>query len=268
MQKRTFINVIAGTALASSLLLFGCSSDKSPSETSAKETSEKKVLIVGTDTSYVPFEFLDQESGEYVGFDIDLLKAVSEEAGFEYELKPMDFTGIIPALQTKNLDLAIAGITIKPEREAIIDFSAPYYDAGTAILVREDETEIQSVADLKGKVVATKQGTSSYDYASEIEGLKDLVPFPNIDQAYMELEKGSADAVIFDLPNIQYYIKTNGQGKVKTIGDLLEGQSFGIAMPKGSELKEDVDNALTTLMENGKYEELYKEWFGEAPPKK
>jgi len=271
MQKRTFKKIILGAAFASSLLLIGCASDKASTDEAkdnSKDEAKKEVLAVGTDTSYVPFEFLDQASGEYVGFDIDLLKAIAEEAGFEYELKPMDFTGIIPALQTKNLDLAIAGITIKPEREEVIDFSAPYYDAGTAILIREDEDNINSVADLKGKIVATKQGTSSYDYATDIEGLKDLVPFPNIDQAYMELEKGSADAVIFDLPNVQYYIKTNAQGKVKIVDELLEGQSFGIAMPKGSALKEDVDKALETLKENGKYEELYLEWFGETPPVK
>lgn len=246
------------------LIVAGCGSGNETKD----EVKKEVVLQVGTDTSYVPFEFLDQESGEYVGFDIDLLKAISEEAGFEYEIIPMDFTGIIPALQTKNLDMAIAGITIKPEREEVIDFSVPYYDAGTAILVRIDEEDIQSVADLKGKVVATKQGTSSYDYATKIDGLKDIVPFPNIDQAYMELEKGSADAVIFDLPNVQYYIKTNGKGKVKTISDLLEGQSFGIAFPKGSLLKEKVDVALEALIENGTYEDLYVKWFAEAPPKK
>lgn len=263
MQRGPFIKWILSTVLLSSFLFAGCNSDNA---TNAAE--KKEVLIVGTDTSYVPFEFLDQQSGAYVGFDIDLLKAISEEAGFEYELKPMDFNGIIPAIQTQNLDLAIAGITIKPEREAVIDFSAPYYDAGTAILVRADEEYIKSVDDLKGKVVATKQGTSSYDYATQIDGIKSLVPFPNIDQAYMELEKGSADAVIFDLPNIQYYIKTSGEGKVKTIGDLLQGQSFGIAFPKGSALKNDVDIALQKLIDNGTYDELYEKWFGEASPQK
>ncbi|MCG7344120.1 glutamine ABC transporter substrate-binding protein GlnH [Sporosarcina sp. ACRSL] len=263
MFGKTFKQLAVGFTLAGSVLLAACSAGNA----SDNEGSTPK-LMVGTDTSYVPFEFLDQASGEYVGFDIDLLKAVAEEAGFEYELKPMDFTGIIPALQTQNLDLAIAGITIKPEREAVIDFSDSYYDAGTAILVRADEEEINTVDDLKGKIVATKQGTSSYDYATEIEGLKDLVPFPNIDQAYMELQKGSADAVIFDLPNIQYYIKTSAEGKVKITGDLLEGQSFGIAMPKGSEWKEKIDAALAEVIDNGTYEELYKKWFGEAPPEK
>lgn len=223
-----------------------------------------KKLVIGTDTNYVPFEFLDSSSGEYVGFDIDLIDAIAKEVGFEYELKPMDFAGIIPALQTNNLDVAIAGISINPVREETIDFSDPYYDAGTAILVREDEDRIEVKEDLVGKVVATKQGTSSYDYVMEIEGIKEVVPFPNIDQAYMELHKGTADAVVFDLPSLLYYVNTNAKGKAKVLDDLLEGQTFGIAFPKGSPLKNEVNIALAKLKEDGTYDELHEKWFGKT----
>lgn len=230
-------------------------------------SANKERLVVGTDTNYVPFEFLDAESGEYIGFDMDLLAAIAEEVGFEYELKPMDFAGIIPALQTENLDLAIAGISMNPVREETIDFSEPYYDAGTAILVRSDEEAIQTADDLKGKVVATKQGTASYEYVTEIKEIKEVVPFPNIDQAYMELEKGSADAVVFDLPSLLYYINTEAEGRVKLLDDLLEGQTFGIAFPKGSPLKTEVDLALAKLKEDGSYDKLHEKWFGETPVK-
>ncbi len=225
--------------------------------------AEDEILQVGTDTNYVPFEFLNQETGEYIGFDIDLMDAIAEEVGFKYELKPMDYAGIIPALQTENLDIAIAGITINPVREETIDFSKPYYDAGTAVLVRNDEEEIKTIDDLAGKVVATKQGTSSYDYIKDMEELKKAVPFPNIDQAYLELEKGSADAVVFDLPSLLYYINTGADGKV--LDDLLEGQTFGIAFPKGSPLKTEVDLALDEIRENGTYDELHEKWFGNKP---
>lgn len=225
---------------------------------------ENKRLVIGTDTNYVPFEFLDQETGEYIGFDIDLIDAVAKEIGFEYELKPMDYAGIIPALQTGNLDIGIAGITINPTREETIDFSDPYYDAGTAVLVREDEEEIETLDDLAGKVVATKQGTSSYDYVTAMDEVKEVVPFPNIDQAYMELEKGTADAVAFDLPSLLYYVNTSGKGKAKVLDDLLEGQTFGIAFPKGSPLKNEVNIALAKIKEDGTYDELHEKWFGEA----
>lgn len=225
--------------------------------------AEKETLKVGTDTNYVPFEFLDQETGEYVGFDIDLMDAIAEEVGFDYELEPMDYNGLIPALQTNNLDIAIAGITINEERQATIDLSDPYYDAGTAVLVREDEEDIQEIDDLKGKVVAAKQGTSSYDAVMELDGIKEVVPFPNIDQAYMELEKNSADAVVFDLPALLYYINTSGQGKAKVIDGLLEGQTFGIGLPKGSPLTAEINLALEKIKEDGTYDELHEKWFGE-----
>lgn len=225
--------------------------------------AKSEIIQVGTDTNYVPFEFLDQESGEYIGFDIDLMDAIAEEVGFEYELRPMDYAGIIPALQTGNLDIGIAGITINPVREETIDFSKPYYDAGTAVLVKGDEEEIKTIDDLEGKVVATKQGTSSYDYIKDMEGLKKVVPFPNIDQAYLELEKGSADAVVFDLPSLLYYINTGADGKV--LDELLEGQTFGIAFPKGSPLKTEVDLALDEIQANGTYDEIHEKWFGNKP---
>lgn len=121
-----------------------------------------KKLIVATDTAFVPFEF--KQGDKYVGFDIDLWDAVAKEMKVSYELKPMDFGGIIPALQTHNIDLALAGITITPERKKAIDFSDGYYNSGLMVMVKSNNDAIKSVADLKGKTVAVKSGTSSVDY--------------------------------------------------------------------------------------------------------
>ena len=115
-------------------------------------------LIVATDTAFVPFEF--KEGDKYVGFDIDLWDAIAQEIGVTYELRPMDFAGIIPALQTGQVDVALAGITIKPERQEVIDFSDGYYDSGLLLMVPAD-SKITSSADLAGKTLAVKTGTSS-----------------------------------------------------------------------------------------------------------
>lgn len=230
-------------------------------ETGDKEAAETEKIVVGTDTSFVPFEF--EEGGEYKGFDIDLLKEIADRLDFEYELKPMDFKGLIPALQTGDVDMVLAGMTITDEREEVVDFSIPYYDAGLLIMVRADEENIESVEDLKGKVVATKLGTTSANFCEE-QGLETKL-YDNIDGAYFELQKGGADAVIFDSPAILYYIKTDGQGKVKTVGPLYEGQQYGIAFPDGSELREKVNGVLEEMMEDGTYDELYEKWFGKRP---
>lgn len=222
-------------------------------------------LVVGVDTSFVPFEYLNQETGEYEGFDIDMWAEIANELGMDYDLQPMDFNGLIPALQAGSMDAAIAAMTIKEERREKVDFSVPYYDAGLLVLVGVDEEEITSVDDLAGKTVATKTGTTSYDYSMAIKGVSKVVPFPNIDGAYMELVNRGADAVVFDSPNILYYAATKGEGKVKPVGEILQAEQYGIAFPKDSELTAQVDEILTKMFEDGRYTEIYKKWFGIEP---
>lgn len=228
----------------------------------SSHAAEKK-LIVATDTAFVPFEF--KQGDKYVGFDIDLWDAIAKEMNVSYTLKPMDFSGIIPALQTRNIDLALAGITITPERKKAIDFSEGYYNSGLMIMVKKDNDSVKDVADLAGKVVAVKSGTSSVDYMKANVKSKDLRQFPNIDSAYMELGTGRADAVMHDTPNILYFIKTAGNNQFKAVGDSLAGQQYGVAFPQGSELREKVNVALKTLKDNGTYAAIYKKWFDTEP---
>src|SRR5690554_2691462 len=115
-------------------------------------------LRVVTDPSFVPFEMMDQETGEMIGFDMEIIAEVAERAGFDYDLNTMDFNGIIPALQTGNVDIAIAGITITDERKQIVDFSDPYYDSGLRILVRQNNDDVDEMDDLDGKKIGTKIG--------------------------------------------------------------------------------------------------------------
>ena len=223
----------------------------------------EKQLIVATDTAFVPFEF--KQGDKYVGFDIDLWDAIAKQLNLSYTLKPMDFSGIIPGLQTRNVDLALAGISITDERKKAIEFSDGYYNSGLLVMVKKDNNDVKSVKDLDGKVVAVKSGTAGVDYAKANIKTKDLRQFPNIDNAYLELGTGNADAVLHDTPNILYFIKTAGHGQFKAVGDSLEAQQYGIAFPKGSDLREKVNGALKTLRENGTYNEIYKKWFGVEP---
>ncbi|ARJ40634.1 glutamine ABC transporter substrate-binding protein GlnH [Pantoea alhagi] len=227
-------------------------------------TAAEKKLVVATDTAFVPFEF--KQGDKYVGFDIDLWDAIAKQLNLSYSLKPMDFSGIIPALQTRNVDLALAGITITDERKKAIDFSDGYYKSGLLVMVKANNDEVKGINDLNGKVVAVKSGTGSVDYAKKHIKTKDLRQFPNIDNAYMELGTNRADAVLHDTPNILYFINTAGRGQFKAVGDSLEAQQYGIALPKGSdELREKINGALKTLRDNGTYNTIYKKWFGSEP---
>ena len=223
-----------------------------------------KDLLVAVDTAFVPFEFRQGE--EYVGFDIDIWAAVAEELGVTYEIQPMDFNGILPAIQTRNVDVALAGITITEERQKAIDFSDGYYDSGFLLMVPTD-SDIASVDDLDGKSLALRMGTSAAQYADEHFKDTEKRLFPNIDNAYLELQTGRVDAAMHDTPNVLYYIKTAGQGRVKAVGEQMMAHEYGIAFPKGSELVPQVNEALSKIKADGRYNEIYQKWFDSEPPK-
>lgn len=225
-------------------------------------TANADEIVVATDTAFVPFEF--KQDGEYTGFDIDMWAAIAQDLGLEFELRPMDFSGIIPALQTGQVDVALAGITIKPERQEVIDFSDGYYDSGFRLMVPAD-SEVTSWDDLAGKTLAVKTGTSASDWAEENLPDTELRKFPNIDNAYLELRTGRVDAAMHDTPNVLYYIATAGGGQVKAVGDQQMAHQYGIGFPKGSELVGPVNEALARMRQDGRYDAIYSKWFGASP---
>ncbi|PLC42557.1 glutamine ABC transporter substrate-binding protein GlnH [Ralstonia pickettii] len=230
----------------------------------AGQAARAETLLVACDTAFVPFEF--KQGDQYVGFDVDLWKEIAKDAKLEYKLQPMDFNGILPALQTRNVDVALAGITIKEERKKIVDFSDGYYDSGFTLMVPVAST-IKGPEDLKGKSLAIKTGTSAADYAKANFAGTELRQFPNIDNAYMELATGRVDAAMHDTPNVLYYIHTAGKGRVKAVGQQMMAQQYGIAFPKGSPLVPKVNAAIAKIKADGRYAAIYKKWFGTEPAK-
>ncbi|TLS38085.1 transporter substrate-binding domain-containing protein [Pseudalkalibacillus caeni] len=213
---------------------------------------------VGVDTTYPPFEF--QEGGDYKGIDIDLINAIAEDQGFNIELKPMDFGGIIPAIQADQLDVAIAGMSITDDRKKKVDFSDPYFDAGLTLVVSKDNNDITKPEDLKGKVVAVKNGTTGADKAQELKdevGIKEIRQFNDSPSMFQEVSNGNADVLIEDYPVIAYAIKSKDLG-LKTVGDRLNGDQYGIAVKKGEnqELLKMINEGLQNLRDNGKYDEI------------
>lgn len=220
-------------------------------------------LTVATDTSFAPFEFKKGDS--YTGFDVELWAAIAKDLGADYRLNSMDFNGIIPALQTKQIDAAIAAVTINDQRAKVVDFSDPYYDSDFLFLVRADST-LTGNGDLDGKIIAVKTGTSGYQYAKDHFPKAQLRLFPSGENAYLEVMSGRADAAFNDKPNILYFIKTNGGGKVKAVGGRMQAEHYGIVFPKGSPLKDKVNAALARIKSDGTYAAIYRNWFDADPP--
>jgi len=263
MRKKTLVLFIMLIVL--SLVVVGCGSDqKQNNDQQGGQTGDQEQLTmrVGADVTFPPFEMV--VDGKVTGFDIDLIKAIAEVENIkiEGEIQTMDFQGLIPAIQTNSIDVAVAGITIREDRAKQVDFSKPYYHSGITLLVRAD-SDIKGVEDLQGKTIAVKLGTTGDIMFSDKEGIT-IKRFNNIDEAYRELENGGADAVPFDNPIHQHYINTKGQGKVKVVGELLTGEDYGIAVSKNRpDLLERINAGLDKLIESGEYEKIYRKYFSD-----
>ncbi|MGC1305897.1 MAG: basic amino acid ABC transporter substrate-binding protein [Phormidesmis sp.] len=219
---------------------------------------------VGTEPAFPPFESVG-EGDELVGFDIDLMNAIGEKAGKTVSFDSLPFDSLIPALQTGSIDAAISGMTITEERQATVDFSDPYFDAGLAIAVAEGNTDIKTLEDLEGKKIAAQIGTTG---ASTAESVADatVTTFDSAPLALQELANGNVDAVVNDAPATLDAIKTGNIPGIEVVGELLTEESYGIALPKGSENAEAINTALAEIRADGTYAEIYEKWFGTQPP--
>lgn len=231
-----------------------------------QEPTASKTLKVGTDASYAPFGFQDEKTKDYIGFDIDLIKAVAKQAGFDVEINNLNFDGLIPALQTGNLDIAISDMTIDADRSQKVGFSQSYYKAGLGIVVRANNTDIKSVADLAGKNVAVSIGSTGAEAARKIENVK-IREFNTIADAFLELKAGGVDAVINDIPVNEYYTLQDKSKETKTVDTPINSEDLGIAVAKNNtELLAKIDKGLAEIKQNGEYEKIYVKWFGKKPP--
>lgn len=250
------------------LFLAACGSGTSEetsgdSDTGGKEG--KKTLRVVTDAAYAPMEY--QDKGEVVGFDIDFVKAVAKEAGYEVKVEHVGWDPIFVEIESKRADLAVSSITINDERKQTYDFSVPYFQSTNKILTPEG-SDIKSAEDLKGKVVAVQNGTTGQAAMDALLGKnhKDIKKFEDNNLAIMEMESGGAAAVVADNVVVEEYAKNNPDKKLNVIEDAaFDSEFYGLLFPKDSELPEEFNKAINTILDNGTYTEIYKKWFGTEP---
>lgn len=220
---------------------------------------------VGTEPGFPPFESIDTETGEFEGFDIDLMNAIGEKAGKTVEFSSLPFDSLISALQGGSIDAAISGMTITAERAEAVDFSDPYFEAGLAIAVAEDNTEVKTLDDLEGKRIAVQLGTTGASTAESVEGAT-VTTFESAPLALTELANGNVDAVINDAPATKEAVDSGNIPGIAIVGEVLTDESYGIALPKGSENVAAVNSALAELKADGTYDTIYQKWFDTAPP--
>lgn len=225
-------------------------------DTTAADTASDKVYKIATDTTFAPFEF-ENENGEMVGIDLDLLKAISEDQGFTYEVIPVGFSAACTGLEAGEYDAVIAGMSITDERKEKYDFSDPYYDSGVGMAVAEG-SDITSYEDLNGQMVAAKIGTEGCTFAESIADQYGftVTQFEDSSSMYQDVLAGNSVACFEDYPVLGYEIS---RGTALSLPmDMERGSSYGFAVLKGEnpELIEMFNAGLKNLKDSGKYDEI------------
>ena len=216
-------------------------------------------IRVATDATWPPFEYVDTETSEIVGFDIDLFDAIAERAGLEVEYVNVAWDPLLAGMAQGTYDAAISSITIREDRLEQMNFSIPYYVAGQIIVTLTSNTDITGPETLSGKSVGVQSGTTGDYEAQDIPGVT-VVGYDEIGLAFVALMTDQIDAVICDTPVAYGYVET--YDTLKTVGEVLTTEEYGIAVPKGKEdLLEQINDALQELLDEGIIEQLTQEWL-------
>lgn len=275
ISTRRFLQLAALSAAG--LLLSACGKKAeapaapaaAPSATSAPAPAPAKVVNVGTDAAYAPFES-QNEKGEIVGFDIDIVKAAAAKAGIEVKFTNTPWEGIFNALGQGDRDLVASAVTITDERKQTMDFSDPYFDAVQLIAVKQG-SKVTKFADLKKLKVGVQTGTTGDEAVGKLLGKTNtnIKRFESTPLALKELESGGVDAVVADNGVVIHYVANNPGAKFKTVSDKeFVPEQYGIALKKGNaELLGKINQGLAAIKADGTYDKIFAQYFGAAPAK-
>ena len=251
MKFKKFVKKLACGLVAVAMMasLTGCGEKK------------KDTFTVGFDAEYPPYGYMD-ENGEYTGFDLELAEEVCKLKGWELVKQPIAWDNKDNELNSGSIDCIWNGFTING-REDEYEWSRPYVDNSQVIVVAAD-SGIADFAGLSGKKVGVQTASAALSVLQDEEGQKaladtfaELNEFSDYNTAFLELEAGSVDAIAMDIGVAQYQIESRDAGKFIILDEHLNAEQYGIGFKKGNtELKNDVEDALKTLKENGKFDEL------------
>lgn len=252
------------------------SSEGAPAAASATDEltlaklKEKGVLVIGTAITK-PFEFHDPDTNELVGFDVDTAKYIAEKLGVDVEFKEMPFASLIPSLETRKVDMTIAAMYIKPEREEVVDFATPYMETGLVMVVRPDLVDkVKKPEDLAGLKVGVKIGATGDKLAQDLiaQGIDlERKEYKETLESFADAEAGRVDVVLNDYLNTLAYLKDTGSDLkiVMTDGgevNFLSHVGLGIAVHDGdAELLAEINKILDEMHADGTYDALYQKWL-------
>lgn len=243
-------------------VLAACGAKDSKSGADSGNEDGKKVLVMGTSAEYKPFEFVDAAKGEdIIGYDIDLAYMIGEKLGFDVKIQDMDFNSLVPALQAGKIDFIISGMSPNEEREKVVDFTESYNEARQVIVAKKDG-DIKKSTDLAGKKVGVQTASIQESMAQEMTKTIDLKveSRTRIPEIVQDMIAKRLDAAIIERAVARGYVEQNDQLMMFDVEAQVEDYK-AIAVAEGSELKDQINQALKELIEEGKIKELEEKWL-------
>jgi polar amino acid transport system substrate-binding protein len=256
------IGIAVVTALATASIAAGCGGDDGGGGDLGLINEGQ--LLAGIDTPFPPFE--KGHPPNVTGYDIDVINAIADDLGLEVIQEEADFTTIFRDVAQGKYDVAVAASTILPDRERTVDFSDPYYLTPQSLLVAEGETDIRTQDDLGGKIVGAQDGTTGEVYAQDETNASEVRGFPEGPDAITALRSGQVDAVIIDFAVGQDALQK--QGGIEIAERIVTNELYGFAFAEqNDELREQVNDAIAKIKEDGTLARLYDQYFKKEPPK-
>ncbi|MEU2789790.1 ABC transporter substrate-binding protein [Streptomyces sp. NPDC007100] len=268
MSVRSSTSATAALAAAAALLAAGCTSTKAGGSSGGESASGIQLVSPGTlktctHLPYAPFQV--KKEGKIVGFDVDLVDLVAKALKVPQEIVNTPFEGIETGqdFNIRKCDLAAAGMTITAQREKVMDFSDPYFNATQALITKKGKP-YKKVEDLKGKKLGYQKATTGAEYAKKHGQGVELVEYEDLGLLLTAVKAGQVDAGINDNGVLFDYVKQNPDTAVTAEFDT--GEHYGIGVRTGNDaLRKKINEVLKKARADGSYDRIYKKWFGTAP---
>ena len=276
-MKKRFVSAALAAVMALSMTACGSSNsaaettaaDTEAAESQAEETTAEEAkttdggtLIVGFDQDFPPMGFVGDD-GEYTGFDLELAQEVAKRLGLEYKAQPIAWDSKDMELESGNIDCIWNGFTMTG-REDDYTWTEPYM-ANQQVFVVANDSDINSQADLAGKIVEVQADSSAEEALKEAPELtatfKELLTTADYNTAFMDLEQGAVDAIAMDVIVAGYQIQQRN-ADFKILDDSLSEEEYGVGFKKGNtELRDKVQSTLEEMAEDGTLQEVSEKWF-------
>lgn len=226
--------------------------------------AQADTLVAGANIGNVPWEFADSR-GRFVGFEIDLVKAVASRLGADVDVVNIPFNGLFSAVQSGRIDVALSSITITDKRLSSVAFVQPYYDSAQSLTVHA-RSPARSLEDMAGKIIGVDTGSTGDMWTtanSDRYGFGEIRRFEGLAPAMLDLQSLRIDGYISDIPSLEYYVK--GKKQFRVIERIETGERYSMMFAKDSPWVDRVNDAITELKKEGYIAELHEQWFGTVP---